>query len=52
MKEEEEGKFRCKECNKLFSALKFIEKHIATKHYAKLGPTLDKVGLILPLLAL
>ncbi|GAA5956755.1 hypothetical protein JCM3765_005728 [Sporobolomyces pararoseus] len=32
IKNEEEGKFRCKECNKLFSARKFVEKHILTKH--------------------
>ncbi|GAA5915468.1 uncharacterized protein JCM6883_004822 [Sporobolomyces salmoneus] len=32
IKNEEEGKFRCKECNKLFSARKFVEKHIVTKH--------------------
>jgi hypothetical protein len=26
IKQEEEGKFRCKECSKLFSARKFVEK--------------------------
>lgn len=41
IKHEEEGKFRCKECNKLFSALKFIEKHLSTKHPEALGDSLD-----------
>lgn len=31
-KEEEEGKYRCKDCNKLFSAQRFVVKHISTKH--------------------
>lgn len=43
IKHEEEGKFRCKECTKLFSALKFIEKHLSTKHPETLGDTLDQV---------
>lgn len=34
------------ECKKLFSALKFIEKHLATKHAAALGAQiLDEVSL-------
>lgn len=44
VKQEEEGKYRCKECNKLFSALKFIEKHISVKHPALIGDALEKVG--------
>lgn len=42
-KEEEEGKYRCKECNKLFSAQKFVVKHIATKHAHFVGDALDDV---------
>lgn len=43
VKQEEEGKFRCKECSKLFSARKFVEKHIALKHGEFIGPALEKV---------
>ncbi|CAE6454792.1 unnamed protein product [Rhizoctonia solani] len=32
IKQEEEGKFRCKTCTKLFKATSFVEKHIANKH--------------------
>ncbi|KAK2462296.1 hypothetical protein APHAL10511_005602 [Amanita phalloides] len=32
IKQEDEGKFRCKTCQKLFKATSFIEKHIANKH--------------------
>jgi hypothetical protein len=42
---EEGGKFRCKECTKLFSAMKFIEKHILAKHAEVLGDTLERVRL-------
>ncbi|KAI0356500.1 hypothetical protein OH77DRAFT_1423431 [Trametes cingulata] len=31
-KQEDEGKFRCKTCQKLFKATSFVEKHIANKH--------------------
>ncbi|GAA5906588.1 hypothetical protein JCM6882_008068 [Rhodosporidiobolus microsporus] len=44
VKQEEEGKFRCKECNKLFSARKFVEKHIALKHPDFIGDALDQVA--------
>ncbi|KAH8929903.1 hypothetical protein BT69DRAFT_11011 [Atractiella rhizophila] len=45
VKHEDEGKFRCKvkECNKLFKALNFIEKHIANKHPEILGDRLEKL---------
>lgn len=43
IKHEEETKFRCRECLKLFSALKFIEKHLSTKHPEVLGNTIDEV---------
>ncbi|KAL8277884.1 hypothetical protein RQP46_009703 [Phenoliferia psychrophenolica] len=43
VKHEEEGKFRCRECHKLFSALKFIEKHLSTKHPEVLGDRLDEL---------
>ncbi|KAI5475890.1 hypothetical protein MNV49_000723 [Pseudohyphozyma bogoriensis] len=42
IKQEEEGKFRCDECKKLFSALKFVEKHIVTKHPEFIGTKLDR----------
>jgi hypothetical protein len=32
VKQEDEGKFRCKTCQKLFKATSFVEKHIANKH--------------------
>ncbi len=32
IKQEDEGKFRCKACQKLFKATSFVEKHIANKH--------------------
>jgi len=32
IKQEDEGKFRCKQCNKLFKAMSFVEKHVANKH--------------------
>ncbi|KAF9464270.1 hypothetical protein BDZ94DRAFT_1256727 [Collybia nuda] len=32
IKQEDEGKFRCKTCQKLFKATSFVEKHIANKH--------------------
>ena len=32
IKQEDEGKFRCKQCNKLFKAISFVEKHVANKH--------------------
>ncbi|GAA5928036.1 uncharacterized protein JCM15063_006064 [Sporobolomyces koalae] len=43
IKTEEEGKFRCKECNKLFSARKFVEKHIVTKHGQFVNDALHQV---------
>ncbi|KAJ3975939.1 hypothetical protein EV361DRAFT_886072 [Lentinula raphanica] len=32
IKQEDEGKFRCRTCQKLFKATTFVEKHIANKH--------------------
>ncbi|TFK74358.1 hypothetical protein BDN72DRAFT_789083 [Pluteus cervinus] len=32
IKQEDEGKFRCKQCSKLFKATSFVEKHVANKH--------------------
>ncbi|KDQ65023.1 hypothetical protein JAAARDRAFT_117492 [Jaapia argillacea MUCL 33604] len=32
IKQEDEGKFRCKTCQKLFKATSFVEKHILNKH--------------------
>ena len=48
IKQEDEGKFRCKTCQKLFKATSFVEKHIANKH-ADLIKHLDEVSSILTL---
>ncbi len=32
VKQEDEGKFRCKACNKLFKATSFVQKHVSGKH--------------------
>ncbi|KAF8583949.1 hypothetical protein K439DRAFT_1347268 [Ramaria rubella] len=37
IKQEDEGKFRCRTCNKLFKASSFVEKHVANKHPELLG---------------
>ena len=42
IKQEDEGKFRCKHCQKLFKATTFVEKHIANKH-PELVKHLDEV---------
>lgn len=43
VKQEDEGKFRCKSCAKLFKATTFVEKHIANKH-PELVKQLDEVS--------
>lgn len=43
IKQEDEGKFRCKTCQKLFKATLFVEKHIANKH-PELVKALDDVS--------
>ena len=43
IKQEDEGKFRCKTCQKLFKATSFVEKHIANKH-PELVKHLEEVG--------
>ena len=43
IKQEDEGKFRCKTCQKLFKATSFVEKHIANKH-PELVKLLDDVN--------
>ncbi|KAI6035578.1 hypothetical protein F5J12DRAFT_794440 [Pisolithus orientalis] len=42
IKQEDEGRFRCKTCQKLFKATSFVEKHIANKH-PELVRQLDEV---------
>ena len=37
IKQEDEGKFRCRTCNKLFKASSFVEKHVANKHPELVG---------------
>jgi hypothetical protein len=44
VKQEDEGKYRCKTCQKLFKATAFVEKHIANKH-PELVKSLDEVRL-------
>ena len=46
IKQEDEGKFRCKTCQKLFKATSFVEKHIANKH-PELVKSLDDVYSVL-----
>lgn len=46
VKQEDEGKFRCKTCQKLFKATSFVEKHIANKH-GELVKGLDEVSKVL-----
>ena len=47
---EDEGKFRCKECKKLFKAAPFVEKHILNKHPEIVGDKLEEVSLLEKLL--
>lgn len=44
LKQEDEGKFRCKTCQKLFKATAFVEKHIANKHPELIKPV-EEVGI-------
>ncbi|KAF5393854.1 hypothetical protein D9757_000439 [Collybiopsis confluens] len=41
IKQEDEGKFRCRNCQKLFKATSFVEKHIANKHPELVKPLED-----------
>lgn len=43
VRQEGEGKYRCKHCQKLFIASSFVEKHVANKH-PELLKHLDDVG--------
>ena len=45
IKQEDEGRFRCKTCQKLFKATSFVEKHIANKH-PELVRSLEDVNII------
>jgi hypothetical protein len=42
IKQEDEGKYRCKTCQKLFKATAFVEKHVANKH-PELTKTLEEL---------
>lgn len=46
IKQEEEGKFRCRTCTKLFKAASFVEKHISNKH-PELIKQIDDVSIFL-----
>ncbi|EJU06075.1 hypothetical protein DACRYDRAFT_19390 [Dacryopinax primogenitus] len=41
VQQEDEGKFRCRVCTKLFKASNFVEKHVANKHPELLKEQLD-----------
>lgn len=41
---EEEGKWRCKVCKKLFKATEFVEKHILNKHLEIVKKEMDEVN--------
>lgn len=43
VKQEDEGKYRCKSCSKLFKATSFVEKHILNKH-AELVKSMEDVS--------
>lgn len=47
VRQEGEGKYRCKHCQKLFIASSFVEKHVANKH-PELLKHLDDVGGFIP----
>jgi hypothetical protein len=49
VKQEDEGKFRCKTCQKLFKATSFVEKHIVNKH-PELIKSLDDVSHVISIL--
>lgn len=42
---EDDNKFRCKSCKKLFKAAPFVEKHIMNKHSEVIGDRLEQVRL-------
>ena len=42
IRQEEESKYRCKECSKLFKAPEFVVKHVTTKHPETVKPKLDE----------
>ena len=44
IKKEDESKYRCKPCNKLFKGVTFVEKHIANKHPELTASVLDAVS--------
>jgi len=44
VRQEGEGKYRCKHCQKLFIASSFVEKHVANKH-PELLKHIDDVGI-------
>lgn len=43
IQQEDEGKYRCKQCKKLFKAAPFVEKHILNKHSELIGDRLEQV---------
>ncbi|KZT62144.1 hypothetical protein CALCODRAFT_490328 [Calocera cornea HHB12733] len=46
VQQEDEGKYRCKVCTKLFKASTFVEKHVANKHPELLQEQLDVIPFI------
>jgi ribosomal protein L37AE/L43A len=45
VKQEDENKWRCTECKKLFKAGSFVEKHVINKHPEHCKGRLDEVCL-------
>ncbi|KAF8307293.1 hypothetical protein DL93DRAFT_2143326 [Clavulina sp. PMI_390] len=46
VKQEDEGKFRCKTCSKLFKAMSFVEKHVASRHSDLVKTEMEQIELI------
>ncbi|KZO94909.1 hypothetical protein CALVIDRAFT_565311 [Calocera viscosa TUFC12733] len=46
VQQEDEGKYRCKVCTKLFKASNFVEKHVSNKHAELLQEQLDVIPFI------
>jgi len=44
---EEEGKWRCHECKKLFKAAEFVEKHVLNKHEELCKTQLEEVCVLI-----
>jgi hypothetical protein len=50
IKREDDSKYRCKACSKLFKAADFLRKHVPSKHPELVDEELEEVCLFLPFL--